>query len=84
MGFFPPARNHKNQKICNKEGTNFITEDHLIWADTVYVMEQRHKKAINEHTERKYRHKITVLNIPDRFKYFQKELIEILVDKIDL
>jgi len=73
-----------NQKICNKEGTNFITEEHLIWADIVYVMEQRHKKQINEHTERKYRHKITVLNIPDRFKYYQKELIEILEEKIQL
>ena len=71
-------------KICNKEGTNFITEEHLIWADTVYVMEQRHKKAINEHTERKYRTKIVVLNIPDRFKYYQKELISILEEKIQL
>jgi len=73
-----------NQKICNKEGTNFIMEEHLIWADIVYVMEQRHKKQINEHTERKYHHKITVLNIPDRFKYYQKELIEILEEKIQL
>lgn len=73
-----------NQKICNNEGTNFITEEHLIWEDEVYVMEQRHKKQINEHTERRYRHKITVLNIPDRFKYYQKELIEILEEKIQL
>jgi len=73
-----------NQKTCNKEGTNFITEDHLIWADIVYVMEQRHKKQINEYTERKCRHKIAVLNIQDRFKYYQKELITILEEKIQL
>lgn len=40
-----------NQKICNKEGTNFITEKHLTWADEVYVMEQRHKKT-NQRTYR--------------------------------
>lgn len=73
-----------NQKICNKEGTNFITEEHLLWADVVYAMELRHKKAINELTGRNYYQKITILNIPDHFKYYQKELIKILEEKIQL
>ncbi|PKH52152.1 hypothetical protein CXF68_16280 [Tenacibaculum sp. Bg11-29] len=43
-----------NQKKCNKEGTHFITEDHLNWANIVYVMEQRRKKLVNEHTAHSY------------------------------
>jgi len=43
-----------NQKKCNKEGTHFITEDRLNWANIVYVMEQRRKKLVNEHTARSY------------------------------
>lgn len=39
-----------NIKLCQKEGPNLITEDMLIWADIVFVMEQKHMKIINENT----------------------------------
>lgn len=71
-----------NLKICQKEGTNPMTEDLAEWADVIYVMEKRHKDLINKHTSASYSKKIRVLHIPDRFKYFQKELIEILEEKI--
>lgn len=72
-----------NLKICHKEGTTPITEEMVEWADVIYVMEKRHKDLINKHTSDNYSKKIKVLNIPDRFKYYQKELIVILEDKLD-
>jgi predicted protein tyrosine phosphatase len=71
-----------NLKICNKEGTNPITEEMVQWADVIYVMEKRHKDQINKHTGENYSKKIRVLHIPDRYKYYQKELIELLDQKL--
>lgn len=71
-----------NSKICRKEGTTELTEDLLIWADKVYVMEQRHLEQVKKHTGSKYYNKITVLNIPDIYKYYDAELISILDEKL--
>lgn len=73
-----------NPKICNTEGTNLITEDDLVWADLVFTMEDKHRKIINKHTNKTYNSKITVLNIPDIYKYYQKELLEILDRKVTI
>ncbi|MDG1332534.1 MAG: phosphotyrosine protein phosphatase [Crocinitomicaceae bacterium] len=73
-----------NLKICQKEGTNPMSEDLAEWADVIYVMEKRHKDLINKHTSASYSKKIRVLHIPDRFKYYQKELIEILEDRLNM
>ena len=70
-----------NIKLSQKEGTNLITEEMLIWADIIFVMEQKHLRIINENTENKYIDKIVLLSIEDKYKYYQKELIEILIDK---
>ncbi|MCB9234894.1 MAG: phosphotyrosine protein phosphatase [Bacteroidia bacterium] len=72
-----------NLKLCEKLGTNPLREEMLVWADLVLVMEEKHRKLIKEHTEGKYGAKIRVLGIPDRFKYFQKELIEVLERKVE-
>ncbi len=88
--FSSKSANHKfysvgtNSKICNKEGTNLIVEDDLIWADLVYVMEEKHRKIINKHTNKAYNSIIKVLHIPDIFKYYQKELLLLLDEKIVL
>lgn len=71
-----------NLKICHQEGTNPLTEELVGWADVIFVMEKRHKDQINLHTSERYSKKIKVLNIPDRFKYYQKELIELLEEKV--
>lgn len=71
-----------NLKICQKEGTNPLTEELVIWADLIFVMEKRHRQLINSHTKEKYDGKIKTLRIADRFKYYQKELIEVLEEKV--
>ena len=67
-----------NHKICEQEGTNPLTEEMLEWADIVFVMENRHAKIIKDTTSTKYRSKIVILSIEDRYKYYQKELIALL------
>ena len=71
-----------NLKICQKEGTNPLTEELVEWADLIFVMEKRHRTAISSITKEKCEFKIKTLNIPDRFKYYQKELIELLEEKV--
>lgn len=72
-----------NLKLCQAEATNPLTEEMLIWADTVFVMENKHAQLIKQNTANKYRNKIIVLGIEDIYKYYQKELIEILISKIN-
>lgn len=71
-----------NIELCRKEGTTELTEDLLIWADKIFVMESKHFDLIKKHTNKKYANKIVTLNIPDRFKYYSKELIDILEEKV--
>ena len=72
-----------NLKLCRKEGTNPITETNIERADIIYVMETKHKAYINSYTKAKFVKKITVLGIQDRYKYYQKELIELLNEKLN-
>ncbi len=67
-----------NHKICNKEGTQPLTEFLMEWADLVIVMEEKHKRLIVNNGGSQFRKKIQVLRIPDRYKYNQKELIDLL------
>jgi len=71
-----------NHKICQKEGTTPLEEEMMNWADVVYVMENKHRKEINNHVGGKYNKKIFVLNIKDDYEYYQKELIELLNNKL--
>ena len=70
-----------NLKICQKEGTNPITEEVLVWADIIIVMENNHSNLIKEFTSNKLTNKIVILSIEDKYNYFQKELIDILIVK---
>ncbi|MGQ3676879.1 low molecular weight phosphatase family protein [Tenacibaculum discolor] len=73
-----------NINLCRKEGTNELTEDLLIWSDKVFVMEAKHFNLIKKYTNGKYGNKITVLNIPDNYKYYSQDLIDILKQKVIL
>jgi predicted protein tyrosine phosphatase len=70
-----------NLKLCQKEGTNPLTEAMMLWADCVLVMEERHRKAIKTNGGARFGNKIRVLRIPDRYKYYQRELIDLLEEK---
>lgn len=66
-----------NHKICRQEGTNELTQDDIDWADLVLVMETKHLDWIYENLK-KGSAIFETLNIPDRYKYYTKELIVLL------
>ncbi len=71
-----------NKKTCQQLGTTYLNKEQLEWADKIFVMEQKHLKAVKETFGNQYFSKITVLNIKDRYPYGSKELIELLKSKI--
>ncbi|MGK0365751.1 MAG: putative protein tyrosine phosphatase [Saprospiraceae bacterium] len=56
-----------NAKICHKEGANLVDNEMLQWADTIYVMESKHRKKVLEIARGKPFDKIVVLHIPDKY-----------------
>ena len=60
-----------------------ISENDIIWADLVFVMETEHRSKIWE----LYRHielpDIEVLNIPDEYEFMDEELVELLTDRMN-
>jgi predicted protein tyrosine phosphatase len=73
-----------NHKTCQKEGTTPLEEEMLDWADFVYVMENKHKNEIRKHVGSKYNSKISVLHIPDDYNYYQRELIQLLENRVNI
>lgn len=72
-----------NIKLCRKEGTNSLDERMMQDSDLVFVMENKYKTEIRQITGKSYSDKIIVLNIPDVYKYYDKELIDILSSKVE-
>ncbi|MCG9710627.1 hypothetical protein L1D46_17705 [Pseudoalteromonas sp. Isolate3] len=65
-----------SKKECQRNGTILCTEEMLVWADLIYVMEAEHIRRIEEYTGTKYLDKILNLHIPDVYQYCDHELIE--------
>jgi len=66
-----------NHKICKQEGTNLLMQEDIDWADLVIVMESKHLDWIYKNLK-KGNTVFENLNIPDRYKYYSKELIALL------
>lgn len=61
-----------------------VNEKLLNWADTIFVMEDKHKKRLTESFGNQANHKeIIVLGIPDEYQYMNPELIQELKDAVD-
>lgn len=61
-----------------------VNEQHILWADLVFVMESRHRQRIKEKfplaTGNK---KIIVLEIPDDYRFMDTELVEMLKQEVE-
>ncbi len=56
-----------------------VTEKLIRWADLIFVMEKRHKERLDDKFGVLIKDKeITVLGVPDDYKYMDPELIDIL------
>jgi protein-tyrosine phosphatase len=56
-----------------------VTKNLILWAELIFVMEQKHKDRLSEKFGYMMDDKeIVILDIPDVYKYMDAELIEIL------
>lgn len=60
-----------------------ISENDVIWADIILVMERDHRSKIKDLYGHLEISKLEVLDIPDEFEFMDEELIEILTEKIN-
>jgi predicted protein tyrosine phosphatase len=62
-----------------------VSPEWLDWADRIFAMEERHRKALSRRFQSHLKNKrIAVLEIPDEFEYMDPELIELLDNKMRL
>lgn len=55
-----------------------INATDMKWADVIFVMETKHRDRLRASFTRLFEHKIVhVLDIPDDYKYMDKELVDI-------
>ncbi|POS00674.1 protein-tyrosine phosphatase [Flavobacterium croceum DSM 17960] len=60
-----------------------INANHIIWADTIFVMEKKHHERLLEKFPKEMNNKkIVILEIQDIYKYMDAELIEELKNSL--
>ncbi|KKC36634.1 phosphotyrosine protein phosphatase [Devosia epidermidihirudinis] len=60
-----------------------VSADHIDWADTIFVMEGRHRALLAKRFQRQLKGKqVICLEIRDNYTFMQPELIEILIAKV--
>jgi protein-tyrosine phosphatase len=71
---------HNVKSAGTDEGARVkLTEKHLIWADIIFVMENKHRQIIKQKFQMDLDgDKIIVLDIPDEHQYMDEELIQML------
>lgn len=70
-----------SRKYVQKAGTTICTIEMLDWADKIFVFENAHTKRIREYTGEKYLSKITNLDIEDKYTFFQRQLVLLILEK---
>lgn len=71
-----------NQEVCQECGTTMVNREHLDWADHIFVMEEKHLDFLRSLDQELDQDMITVLDIPDDYKYLNARLIAILDEKV--
>jgi len=71
-----------NQDICQECSSTVVSKEHLDWAEHIFVMEEKHLKYLHELDPFLDAERVTVLDIPDGFKYLSANLIAILDEKV--
>ncbi|WP_345817579.1 low molecular weight protein tyrosine phosphatase family protein (plasmid) [Paraburkholderia sp. PREW-6R] len=61
-----------------------LSAEQIEWAQVIFVMERAHKTKISKGFSSQFRDKkIVCLDIPDRYKYMQPELVMVLKKKVE-
>jgi predicted protein tyrosine phosphatase len=76
-----PSLNFKsagtNHEYCIEKGSNPLIQTDLDWADLILVMENRHLEWIQTNLK-KCKGVIEILNISDTYKFYSRELLDVL------
>lgn len=80
-------KNNRDFNVKSAGTENFarvrVTSQMPVWADIIFVMEKRHKeKLVQNFPEETSNKKIIILEIPDIYRYMDKELIEEIKDSV--
>ncbi len=70
-------------KYVTKAGTTLCTPELLDWSNKIFVFEEAHIARIKKYTGSMHLSKITNLNIPDKYKYFQRELVLLILERYE-
>ena len=63
---------------------NRVTSKDILWADTIFVMEKRHKQRLLDNFPSEMSDKkVVILDIEDEYRYMDKELIEMIKISVD-
>jgi len=68
-------------KYVAKAGSTLCTPELLEWANKIYVFEDVHIERIQKHTGNTFLSKITNLHIEDKYQYFQRELVLLILER---
>ena len=60
-----------------------VGEKDIMWSNLIFVMEHDHREKIKEEFSYLRLPKIIVLEIPDEYEFMDKELVEVLNDKVN-
>lgn len=67
----------------SKDAEVRVSLEDIEWADYIFVMERSHKKKLSRKFGRVLNNQSVIsLDIPDNYEYMDKELIEMLNDKV--
>lgn len=68
----------------SRQAKKYVTLEDINWADTIFVMENKHQSQLKSRFVHQLKHKpLIVLDIPDDYSYMDEELIEILTQSIE-
>lgn len=67
----------------NHDANQTVTPELLLWADVIFVMETAHRNKLSQRFKPYLKNKrLICLDIPDEYDYMDKELIQLLQQKI--
>lgn len=67
----------------SRHAKHTLSTKDVVWADIIFVMEQKHKQNIKEKFPKQLQHKkVIVLDIPDDYQYMDESLIELLKEVV--
>lgn len=68
----------------SRQAKKYVTHTDITWADTIFVMENKHKSQLQARFRQDLTHKpLIVLDIADDYPYMDTELIEILTQTLE-